>query len=176
MISKEVEKIHKEKHIFTIILFYFFMCDDSSFINTTQKNFKTFQKMFQFPGWIRKNFIPGSFSWRVLAETWDASCFRKGLLEKQQSIPNTCDILPLKKIFFQNLTDAVFKNLVKNYVTSPTKLPPPPPTIKPLHQNKIFSPQQRLFWSGGACLVVTVCNAISSFNKFWNKKVLLKWT
>ena len=30
---------------------------------------------------------------------------------KKQNVPNTCDILPLKKIFFQNLTDAFFKYL-----------------------------------------------------------------
>ena len=40
--------------------------------------------MFQYPGLMRKNFIPGNFSWRVVAETWDASCFKKGLLEKQE--------------------------------------------------------------------------------------------
>ena len=44
-------------------------------------------------------------------ETWDASCLKKGLLEKQQSVPNTCDIAPLKYIFFQNLIDAFFKYL-----------------------------------------------------------------
>ena len=60
--------------------------------------------MFQCPGWMRKNFIPGHFSWNIAAETWDASCFKKGLLEKRQSVPNTCAILPLKKIFYQNLT------------------------------------------------------------------------
>ena len=49
-----------------------------------KKNFKTSRKMFQCPGSIRKNFIPGNFSWRVAAETSDASCFKKGLLEKQQ--------------------------------------------------------------------------------------------
>ena len=58
--------------------------------------------MFQCPGWMRKNFIPGNFSWRVVAETWDASCFKKGLLETQQSVINTSNILPLKKIFYQN--------------------------------------------------------------------------
>ena len=83
--------------------FLFFLCENLSFINTMQKNIKTFQKMFQFLRWMRKNFIPRNFSWRVLAETWDASCFQKGLLEKQQSVPNTCDILSLKEIFFQNL-------------------------------------------------------------------------
>ena len=36
---------------------------------------------------------------------------KKGLLEKQLGVPNTCDILPLKKTFFQNLTDAFFKYL-----------------------------------------------------------------
>ena len=35
------------------------MYDDLSFINTMQRNFKTFQKMFQFLGWKRKNFTPG---------------------------------------------------------------------------------------------------------------------
>ena len=83
----------KETHSYTIL-----MCDDLSFINTTQKTLKPSKKMFQCPGWMRKNFIPRNFSWRVAAETWDASCFKKGLLEKQQIVPNTCAILPLKKI------------------------------------------------------------------------------
>ena len=56
--------------------------------------------MFQCPGWMRKNFIPRNLSWGVVAETWGASCFKKGLLEQQQSVPNTCTILPLKKIFY----------------------------------------------------------------------------
>ena len=91
--------------------FLFFMCDDLSFINTTQKTLKPSKKIFQFPGWMRKNFIPWNFSWMVSAEKWDASCFKKGLLEKQQSVPNTCDISPLKKIFIQNSSDAFFKYL-----------------------------------------------------------------
>ena len=57
-------------------------CDDLSFINTTQKTLKPSQKLFQFPGWMRKNFIPRNFSWRVLVATWEASCFKKGLLKK----------------------------------------------------------------------------------------------
>ena len=60
---------------------------------------------------MRKNFIPGNFNWSVAAETWDASCFKKGLLEKQQSVPNTCTILPLKETFYQNLTDSFFQFL-----------------------------------------------------------------
>ena len=107
---KKLKQYIKET-LFTIILFNFFMCDDLSFINTTQNALKPSKKMFQFPGWMRKNFIPWNFSWMVSAEKWDASCFKKGLLEKQQSVPNTCNISLLKKIFFQNLTDAFFKYL-----------------------------------------------------------------
>ena len=65
--------------------------------------------MFQCLGWMRKNFIPGNFSWSIAAETWDASCFKKGLLEKQQSVPNTCAILPLKKILYQNFIKTFLK-------------------------------------------------------------------
>ena len=103
----------------------------------------------------KKNFIPWKFSWRVPAKTWDASCFKKGLLEKQQSVPNTCNISLLKKIFFQNLTDAFFKYIklvipkilfilvlcnfnfyFKIMWPSPqTKLPPP--TIYPLTKIKM---------------------------------------
>ena len=50
-------------------------CDDLSFINTRQKTLKPSEKVFQFPGWMRKNFMPGNCSWRASAETWDASCF-----------------------------------------------------------------------------------------------------
>ena len=35
----------------------------------------------KFRGWTIKSFIPCNFSWRVSAEAWDASCFKKGLLE-----------------------------------------------------------------------------------------------
>ena len=41
---------------------------------------------------------------------------KKGILEKQQSVPNTCDKLPLKKIFYKNLTDAFFKYIKYIYI------------------------------------------------------------
>ena len=37
-------------------------CDDFSFINTRQKTLKPSEKVFQFPGWMRKNFMPGNCS------------------------------------------------------------------------------------------------------------------
>ena len=44
------------KHVFSIILFYFFMCDD---LSTAQKTLKPSKIIFQFPGWMRKNFNSG---------------------------------------------------------------------------------------------------------------------
>ena len=86
----------------------FFMCDDLSFINTMPKTLKpSKQKMFQCPRWMRKNFIPGNFSWRVVVETWDASCFKKCLLEKQQCFKHLChisiekDLAELNRCIFQ---------------------------------------------------------------------------
>ena len=39
------------------------MCDDLYFINATQKKtLKSSKKMFQFPGWMRKNYMPENFS------------------------------------------------------------------------------------------------------------------
>ena len=88
-----------KKHVLTIMLFYFFMCDDLCLINTMQKTLKSSKKMFQCSEWMRKNFIFRNFSGSVAAETWAVSCFKKCLLKKQQSVQNTCIILPLKKIF-----------------------------------------------------------------------------
>ena len=89
-----------KKHVFTIILLCF-MCDDLPFIKTTQQTLKPSKKMFQFPGWMRKNFIPGNFSWRISAETWDASCFKKGIQEKQQSVPKLATYRHWKIYFFR---------------------------------------------------------------------------
>ena len=75
-------------------------CNNLSFIKTTQKTLKPSKKYFISQNGWEKHFIPGNFSWTLSAETWDPSCLKKRLLEKQQSIPNTCDILPLKKIFW----------------------------------------------------------------------------
>ena len=115
--------------------------------------------MFQFPGWTRKNFIRRYFSWRASAETWDARCFKKDLLEKQQRVPNTCDILPLKKIFFQNLT-CIFQISLKYIKLVISKIFfilvlcsfnfyfkitwPPPNKINSPHQNKNFWPPPSL--------------------------------
>ena len=59
---------------------------------------KPSKKMFQCLRWLRKNFILGNFSWSVAAETWDASRFRKALLEKQQCSKLLCHIAIVKNI------------------------------------------------------------------------------
>ena len=72
------------------------------------KNFKTFQKkVFQCPRWMRKNLIPRNSSWRVATETWDASCFCK-VYWKNNSVLNTCAIMPLKR-YFPELNRCIFQ-------------------------------------------------------------------
>ena len=60
--------------------FVFFMCDDLSFIITTQKNLKPSKKNVSVPRMDDKNIIPRNFRWRISAETWDVISFKKGLL------------------------------------------------------------------------------------------------
>ena len=110
---------------------------------------------------MRKNFIPGNFSQSIAAETRDAICLQKSLLEKQQNVPNTCTILPLKKIFYQNLLNlnrCIFQIPLKyiklvipkilfilvlcsfDFYFKITRLPLPNKVNPPPHQKKNFCP------------------------------------
>ena len=109
--------------------------------------------MLQCQEWMRKNFIPGNFSWSVAAETWDATCFKKCLLEKQQCSKHLHHIA-IEKDILSELNRCIFQISLKyiklvipkvlfilvlcsfNFYFKitwpppppPTKLPPPPPT------------------------------------------------
>ena len=101
--------------------FLFFLCMTTCLsLILCKKLLNLPKKMFQCLGSMRKNFIPGNFSWRVAAKTWDTSCFKKGLLEKRQSVPNTCAILPLKRNFIRTL-QMHFLNTSKVYQVSYSK-------------------------------------------------------
>ena len=136
-----------------------------------KKNFKTSRKMFQCPGSIRKNFIPGNFSWRVAAETSDASCFKKGLLEKQQCSKHLHHIA-IEKDILSEFSRCIFQVSLKyiklvipkilfilvscsfNFYLKIMWPPPPQETYLPNNQqykppskiNFLTPPQQRLFW------------------------------
>ena len=149
------------------------MGDDLSLINTMQKSFKTpSKKVVSMPRMNEKKLhtqelqLKGSGTWK-----WDASCFKKGLLEKQQSVPNTCAYCHWKRYFIRTL-EMYFSNisnskntlytgimwayfLFQNYMTP---FPPPnnitPPTKIKISDHPLW---QRLFWNflgGGACLVL----------------------
>ena len=62
-------------------MLFYFLYDDLSFINTTQKPSK---KNISMPRMDEKNFMPGNFTWRVAAETLGASCFKKYFLENNK--------------------------------------------------------------------------------------------
>ena len=86
-------------------------CNDLFFINTTKKTLKPSKQneTFQFPGWMRKNFIARNISWRVSAETWDASCFKKGLLEKKQQCSKLLRHIAIEKDTFSGLNWCIFQ-------------------------------------------------------------------
>ena len=65
--------------------------------------------MLQFPGWMKKNFIPWNFSWRVLVETWDASYFKKCLMEKQQCFKH----ITIENDIFSELNRCIFQISLK---------------------------------------------------------------
>ena len=102
----------KETHFYHPTFLFFFMCNDLPFFNTVQnpKNSKTFQKNVWIPRMDGKKLytrelhlkgIDGNMRCKLLQ--------KKGLLEKQLGVPNTCDILPLKKIFFSELNWCIFQ-------------------------------------------------------------------
>ena len=75
---------------------------------TLCKNFKTFQKNVSISRMDEKKLHTREFQLNCIAGN-----MRCKLLQKRSTgKTNTCDILPLKKIFFQNLTDAFFKYLI----------------------------------------------------------------
>ena len=89
--------------------FYFFcVCDDLSFINTTQKPLKLSEKIVSMPRMDeRKNFIPRNFSRRVAARA-SMSCFTKGLLEKHQKVANTLCHIAIEKDILAELNKCIF--------------------------------------------------------------------
>ena len=111
--------------------------------------------MFQCPGWMRKNFIPGNFSWRVAAETWDAK--EKGWLEKQQCSKHLRHIA-IEKDILSELNRCIFQISLKyiklvipkilfilvlcsfNFYFKTTWPLPPNKIPPPSHQNKNFLP------------------------------------
>ena len=76
-----------------------------------QKTLTPCKKMFQFLRWMKKTSYTG-----ISAEGYQRKhemqvASKKINWKNNKSVPKTCDILPLKNIFFQNLTDAFFKYL-----------------------------------------------------------------
>ena len=106
-----------------------------------------------------KSFILRNFSWKVAAETWDASCFKEGLLEKQQCSQHLRHIA-IEKDILSELNRCIFQISLKNiklvipkilfmlvvlcslnFYFKTTWLPPPPNKITPRTKIKISDPR-----------------------------------
>ena len=83
--------------------FCFFMCDDLSFINTTQNTFKPSEKNVSMPRMDEKKLHTWKFQLKHSSRNMGCKLLQKRFTGKT-SVQNTCTILPLKKIFYQNLT------------------------------------------------------------------------
>ena len=84
-------------------------CDALPFINTCKPS----KKMFQFPGWMRKNFIRGNFSRRVSAETWDASCFKTRSTGKTTECSKHLRHIAIESDIFLELNRYIFQTSLK---------------------------------------------------------------
>ena len=108
--------------------------------------------MVQFPGWMRKNFMPGNFSWRVSAEKWDASWVFQTLATIFSELKRCIFQISLKyiklvipKILFI-LALWSFNFYFKITATPPTPSPAPQQNYAPPQQYDPPIHQYRNFW------------------------------
>ena len=138
-----------KKHVFTIILFYFFISDDLSFFNTVQKNFKTFQKKCfnSQDGWAETSYpgISAEGYWQkhemqvgLKKICWKNNIVFQRIVTYHHWKLNRCIFqisLKYNKSFWKYSLYWYYAILIftSTYVTPPTKLPPP-------HKNKNYGP------------------------------------
>ena len=88
------------------------MCNDLAFINTAQKNFKTFPKNVSIPRMDEKKLHIWEFQLKGIGRNMRCKLLQKRSAVKTTEWSKQFSQIALKKIFtFQNLTDAFFKYL-----------------------------------------------------------------
>ena len=150
------------------------MCDDLSFINTTQKTSKPSKKMFQLPGWMRKTSYPG-ISAEGYRQKHEMQVASKKIYWKKNRVFQTLATYCHWKDIFSELNRCIFQISLKyiklvipkilfmlvlcsfNFyfkIMWPlplTKLPPPnnitPPPKKKFLSLPPPSPQKKPFWN-----------------------------
>ena len=90
------------------------MCDDLSFINTTQKTLKPSKKNVSTPSMDEKKLHTREFQLKGSEMRWDASCFKKGLLEKQHCFKHL-RYIAIEKDILSELNRCIFSNISKVY-------------------------------------------------------------
>ena len=106
MISKKAETIHY-RNTFLPSYFSIFLC-----AMTYLHNFKTMQKNVLIPRMDEKKLHTWEFQLKGISKTWDASCFKKGLLERQQC-PKHLWHITIEKDIFSELNRCIFQISVK---------------------------------------------------------------
>ena len=100
---RKLKEYIKETHSYTIL-----MCDDLSFINTTQKTLKP-SKNVSMPRMDKKNLHTQEFQLKGSCKNMRCKLLQKRFIGKTTECSKHLRQSPLKKIFYQNLTDAIFK-------------------------------------------------------------------
>ena len=153
-----------KQYIFTIILFYFFMCDELPFINTTrtQKTLKP-SKNLSIPRMDEKKLHTWEFQLKGINRNMICKLLQKRPIGKATECSKQLRHIAIEKDIFWELKRCNFQislNYIKLVIPKilfilvlwnfnfyfkfmwppPTKLPPPP-----LHQNKNFWPPSKDF-------------------------------
>ena len=85
--------------------FLFFMCGDLPFINNTQKTLKPSKKMFEFRGWMRKNF----------SRNMRCKLLQKRSTEKTTECSKHLRHIAIEKDIFSELNRCIFQ-ISLNYI------------------------------------------------------------
>lgn len=120
--------------------------------------------MFQFAGWMRKNFMPGNFSWRASAEKWDASWVFQTLATIFSELKRCIFQISLKYIKLQKYSLKWYYAVL--IYTSKFKITWPPQQYNPSHQNKNF-------WDLSSPAYYEQTCSISILKFLWNKLLYL---
>ena len=93
-------------------MLFYFLCDDLSFFNTTQKTLKLSKNNVSMPRMDEKKLHAREFQLKGSGGNMRGKLLQKRFFGKEQSVLNTCAILPLKDILSQ-LNRCIFQISLK---------------------------------------------------------------
>ena len=109
---KKLKNILK-KDVLTIMIFYFFMCDDLSFISTTQKTFKPSQKDVSIPRMNEKNLHTWEFQLKRSSRNMRCKFLHKRFTGKTTECSKHLCHIAIEKDILSELNRCIFQISLK---------------------------------------------------------------